>query len=677
MDSRVLKKPDIGIPSEKEDPERPAGGKPRGGKAVKAWSALFIVPYFGRWPEWIDLYWASCGENSSIHWLFFTDCAIPKDHAANLRFVSLSFEQYCDRVSARLDISFSPPDPYKLCDLKPALGYLHEQELEGYDFWGFTDVDIVYGDLRKGLPAGMLEHGVISAHADRIAGHFTLLRNTAKYKKAFMRIPQWRRILERPEYRSMDEGHFTKLFLTKPRKSIVKLLFDSLRYFPLRQDALFFEAYSTILSNRPWLDGGSVHPLTWHWNKGRLTNSRDGDREFLYLHFMNLKSARYLPKNRGAAAAWEGLSPIVHVDPMAIPASWMIDEKGFHREPPPRPPFPMGREGKGSVPVSVIVPAYNVLPFVEESVDSILTQSALPHEVIIIDDGSTDGTGDLVERLYGSRESMRIVHCPNRGLGEARNLGASLATGEFILFFDSDDRLKEHLLASFGEALRQVPDMELFCYSGTAFLDESIKGHKEISLAGYRRRLDRVYSSGEEAIIALGTIPAFYSVVWLYIVKRELLARHDMRFSSIIHEDEEFTPRLFLVAARTLVTDHSYLEHRLRAGSIMRLRTTTEHLRGLLTSIESLDAFLVSRRLKRATKGILSRLRRGKLLFVIKHVDRATRDESPGTRSRLMARIRILARKDARSHLIYLASLYRFVRRLIDEARHIRKRLRG
>lgn len=293
-------------------------------------SIILIVPYFGRWPEWIELYWASCGENPTIQWVFFTDCAIPENPPANLRFVALSFEQYCAEVSARLGIPFHPSDPYKLCDLKPALGYLHEDEIEGYDFWGFTDIDIVYGNLRKVLASGVLRYSLISAHKDQIAGHFTLLRNSWVFKRLFMLIPHWRRILSKQDYRKIDEGHFSALFLTRTKNLTPKKIARSLAFSLLRRRALFFEAYSTILSSRPWHDGGSEYPLAWYWNRGRLTNSSDGEREFMYLHFMNLKSARYLPKSQGSKAAWEGLGSIVHVDPSAISTAWVIDENGFH-----------------------------------------------------------------------------------------------------------------------------------------------------------------------------------------------------------------------------------------------------------------------------------------------------------------------------------------------------------
>ncbi|MFC3608426.1 DUF6625 family protein [Stutzerimonas tarimensis] len=60
--------------------------------------------------------------------------------------VVASFSAYCDRVSERFGIDFHPEFPYKLGDIKPALGFVHQEELQGIDFWGFGDIDVIYGN---------------------------------------------------------------------------------------------------------------------------------------------------------------------------------------------------------------------------------------------------------------------------------------------------------------------------------------------------------------------------------------------------------------------------------------------------------------------------------------------------------------------------------------------------
>lgn len=112
-------------------------------------SICFVIPYFGRWPFWMPLFLESCRLNSDIDWLLFSDCGEPEHLPPNVRIEPIDYASYCAWVSQRLGIPFAPANPYKLCDLKPALGYIHEDRLRGYDFWAFGDLDVLYGRLRE------------------------------------------------------------------------------------------------------------------------------------------------------------------------------------------------------------------------------------------------------------------------------------------------------------------------------------------------------------------------------------------------------------------------------------------------------------------------------------------------------------------------------------------------
>ena len=101
------------------------------------------------------------------------------------------------------------------------------------------------------------------------------------------------------------------------------------------------------------------------------------------------------------------------------------------------------RSGGGQSPdVSLIVPVYNVLPYLEECLAGVFATIATVNlEVIIIDDGSTDGSGQRVEALLAQYKPANVLHLRqhNQGLSAVRNLGVSLATGDYIGFLDSDD----------------------------------------------------------------------------------------------------------------------------------------------------------------------------------------------------------------------------------------------
>lgn len=88
--------------------------------------------------------------------------------------------------------------------------------------------------------------------------------------------------------------------------------------------------------------------------------------------------------------------------------------------------------------VSVIIPIYNVAPYVREALDSVVNQTYKELEIILIDDGSTDGSGAICDE-YKSDPRITVIHQTNRGLSGARNVGLNVATGDFIAFLDPDD----------------------------------------------------------------------------------------------------------------------------------------------------------------------------------------------------------------------------------------------
>lgn len=110
-------------------------------------------------------------------------------------------------------------------------------------------------------------------------------------------------------------------------------------------------------------------------------------------------------------------------------------------------------------PVSVIIPAYNEEKLLPRAIDSVLKQSCLPQEVIVVDDGSSDRTAEIAKSYGGT---IRCYSKPNEGLAAARNTGISIALGEYIAFLDSDDEwLPDHLRNAF-EVFQKHPDLKWY-----------------------------------------------------------------------------------------------------------------------------------------------------------------------------------------------------------------------
>ncbi|VEI30566.1 MULTISPECIES: DUF6625 family protein [Stutzerimonas stutzeri subgroup] len=288
---------------------------------VQTPSIIIIIPYFGKWPFWMPFFIESCRANPNINWLLLGDCADLEDLPNNVEQRFFAFVDYCAFVSECLGINFNPSNPYKLCDLKPALGFIHAEDVAGYDFWGFSDLDLIYGDLRSYFSDERLrKYKVLSTHERRISGHFCLLRNEPELNSLFWKIPDFVRRAEDPKNHALDEGGFSRIFLW--RKNFPKPLFELVGLFNRwRRVAEFEEAFSTPNGIRPWTDGTQDYPAYWVWRNGRLQNAKDGDRQFPYLHFLVWKKD------------WQQSSQPMSYEQAQVLASrrnWRIDRDGFH-----------------------------------------------------------------------------------------------------------------------------------------------------------------------------------------------------------------------------------------------------------------------------------------------------------------------------------------------------------
>jgi hypothetical protein len=283
-------------------------------------SIAFLIPYFGSWPFWMPFFLESCRRNPDIHWWLFSDCGIPENLPSNVKVEPISFKEYCLLVSKQLGIRFDPTAPYKLCDIKPALGYIHAEHLAGYDFWAFGDLDVIYGDLRSYFTAERLSrYDLFSTHARRVSGHLCMIRNNPCGRELFMKVPQWQERFCEPTHFAFDEQAFSRVFIK--RKNLPKLLYKLAgKLNPLRRRSKFSEQFSTPGGAVCWHDGTKDFPLTWYWRDGHLTNDLNGDRTYLYFHFAIWKRD-----------TWSMLSEPdpTYVKKLAQEAAWQIDKSGF------------------------------------------------------------------------------------------------------------------------------------------------------------------------------------------------------------------------------------------------------------------------------------------------------------------------------------------------------------
>ena len=223
----------------------------------------FVIPYSGQWPFWFPFFLESCKANPDIIWILYSDCITPDDLPTNIRIVNTGYSSYCKNVSDSLGILFQPSSPYKLCDLKPALGYIHRADLKNYEFWTFGDSDLVYGDLRHHFTDDRLaRHDIFSTHQQRVSDHCCLLRNTPLMREAFMDIKNWRQLLSAHQHQWFDECAFSRMFIPhKKRHPALARMAKPFNRWTRRIESI--EAFTTPYAKIPRTDGTYDFPQEW------------------------------------------------------------------------------------------------------------------------------------------------------------------------------------------------------------------------------------------------------------------------------------------------------------------------------------------------------------------------------------------------------------------------------
>ena len=245
-----------------------------------------------------------------------------------------------------------------------------------------------------------------------------------------------------------------------------------------------------------------------------------------------------------------------------------------------------------SVPeLSIIIPVYNVEKYIAAALDSLAVQDIENCEVIIVIDGSTDGSSKIVEEKKNAFSNIKVIETINQGLGLARNVGLDHAQGEFVYFFDSDDLLANEFIKDFRSWKQDYPDADLYCFSARSFIDvQNSEFQNNYVLPSYHRSYTSCYESGIDAFKSFLERNEYYPNAWLYIIRRNLLCNENLRFKKILHEDEEFTPRLLVSCSQVFVTPAVYFHRRIRTGSIMQSKISIRNVEGYLSAIAALES---------------------------------------------------------------------------------------
>ncbi|ATF56466.1 glycosyltransferase family 2 protein [Streptococcus oralis] len=188
--------------------------------------------------------------------------------------------------------------------------------------------------------------------------------------------------------------------------------------------------------------------------------------------------------------------------------------------------------------ISVIVPVYNVEAYLERCVESILQQTYTHFELILINDGSTDSSGQICDHLASQYENIKVYHIENAGVSNARNMGIQLATGSWVTFIDSDDFVTQDYLATLASAVEGV---------NVGFVIaplHHIKNGIVTDLPSHSGKTELWSTEETMKELLMTTRTSFFPVAKLF--KRDLLA--DEKFNTNYHlaEDALFLTELLL-----------------------------------------------------------------------------------------------------------------------------------
>ena len=263
--------------------------------AIDTPTILLILPYFGTLPSYSDLFFKSCGANPTVNWLFVTDQPLDTGRLPpNVALRRTTFASLKNSIDAVLGFETALPSPYKLCDVRPAYGVIFADAIEGFDFWGHCDMDLVFGDIRRFLTPDILQaYTKVLIH-----GHLSLYRNRDDVNHYFE--------LETPNVRFRDA-------VSDPRSLAfeefmgMKVIFEHHGIPVFRNDAFLADinqnVYRLITESAP-----NARHQCFYWERGRVFRSfwEDGTcgrQEYIYIHLQK-RRMRPPPFDATVADAW-------------------------------------------------------------------------------------------------------------------------------------------------------------------------------------------------------------------------------------------------------------------------------------------------------------------------------------------------------------------------------------
>lgn len=224
--------------------------------------------------------------------------------------------------------------------------------------------------------------------------------------------------------------------------------------------------------------------------------------------------------------------------------------------------------------ISVIIPVYNVEEYLRECVDSVLKQTYEAYEVILVDDGSTDTSGDICDAYAQKDARVQVIHQKNQGQAAARNTGFAVAKGKYIYFLDSDDWIVSETLEELVKKAEQE-NAEVVFFDAYSFTEYPETFHVE---QRYLRKQEYSTDLGYNVLARLQKHKEYHCSVPLLLLEREFLVENNICFySGVFYEDMLYTYEIFCKSKCVAYIGEAFYQRRYRSNSTMTSRKNQKH----------------------------------------------------------------------------------------------------
>lgn len=255
---------------------------------------VFIVPYFGKLPGYFPLFLRSCERNPSFDWLIITNDITEYNYPQNVRVMKSSFSDFKKLIQSKFDFQIELNSVQKLCDYKPVYGYLLEDKIANYEYWGYCDLDVIFGDLSY-----YLDKLLIKGY-DKLfeLGHLTIFKNNKLNNRLFMK-PLNGKAIYKWCFKNKNVTTFDEVYGNNPDVNDIFLSYGKKVYrknfsFDIQPGLIGFQNANYDYESQKYLYEKNYWQKVCTWENGKIyryyiTKSNLRRSQYIYVHLQDRK----------------------------------------------------------------------------------------------------------------------------------------------------------------------------------------------------------------------------------------------------------------------------------------------------------------------------------------------------------------------------------------------------